>query len=488
MTALGLPAPALESGRARVAPLAAAAAAAALGGVLALLHPRTETALIGAIAAVAVLPLLWRAAQRRLDPFEPLLIFSVAWLVLFVARPAAMLLTDAFRFQTYPIRDGFIPMLVMALLGGAGFLLGYALPWGGALGRRLPPLPSAWHADTAVAYALALVGLGTVLFTAFLLQAGGPDLSRSLLEGRGDAGPDYAASTGYLYLAIFLSIPAALLIIASGGMTGRLRRGLVALGIAVLCVSLVQAGPSGTRSWLLPIFGSVFIFWYVRHGRRPAARTLLLLLLMGFFLGINFAREARSPEVRREVGLWALLVRSVTRPDDAWDAFILGPDTEMASLLSLEATAVPSRIPFQHGLATGHVLVHPVPRTLWPGKPRPGDEILTEELFHRRRINFAPRQYTPLGNFYMDFGYAGALAGMAPLGVLARLHYAYFLRNAANPAVQALFAATLPFWVVLLRGSVSDTAARLFYVVPPLLLGLALARRAGGSAPPEAAP
>jgi oligosaccharide repeat unit polymerase len=397
--------------------------------------------------------------------------------VLFVARPIAMIVTDSFELETYHIASGFNPMLTMALLGGLGFVLGYAVPWGRALARRLTPLPPTWHADTALSYSLIVAAVGLVLFAIFLMQSGGLSVLQSLLAGRNAENPDYATSSGYLYLGIFLSLPAALFIIASGDTSPRLRGTLIVLGVAVLSLSLVQAGPSGTRSWLVPIFGSIFIFWYIRRGRRPRARTLILLVLVGFTVGITFAREARNLTTRQEAGLGELLTRSITRPGDAWDSFILGPDTEMAALLALETQTVPSPIPHTYGTATAHVFVHPIPRLLWEGKPRPGDEILTRELFFEPRINFAPRQYSPLANFYMDFGYAGVFAGMAVLGLLARTHYAYFTLNATNPAVQIFYAATLPFWVVMLRGSISDTSARLFFVIPPLLFGFYLARR-----------
>jgi hypothetical protein len=49
------------------------------------------TILVGGTGIVLALPLVVRIVWRTFDPFEPIVIFSLAYGVMFVARPASML-------------------------------------------------------------------------------------------------------------------------------------------------------------------------------------------------------------------------------------------------------------------------------------------------------------------------------------------------------------------------------------------------------------
>jgi hypothetical protein len=460
-----------------LAPLCVVFLSLSTASVIATIGVQIDIALIIAIILSLASAMLLRLCQRSFDPFEPLFLFVLAWGVMFVARPIAMLLTDNFDFQTYDIRSGFTPMLALGLVGGLGFLGGYSLV-GRSLARRFPPLPAKWHADTAVTYSIVIAAIGLALFAIFIIQSGGLSALRSLLQGRQpEQARFFSQSSGYFYQGIFLAVPAGLLTMASGH--SRHRPVFVLAGLIILAFVVVRSWSLGTRSWLVPIFGSLFILWYLRRGQRPALHTLLTVIVIGFVFGISFVGSMRVFSTRQAEGTSQLLLQSVTEPQEAWDTFLGGGDTEMASLLALEVQQVPSQIPFQHGAATGEILIHPIPRMLWNDKPRPGDEILARTLFVERGINLAPRQFSPIGNFYLDFGFIGAALGMIVLGAVAHTHYEYFRLNSANPAVQVVYAATLPFWIVLLRGSVTDTAGRLLFVLPPLLLGLYMARSTG---------
>src|SRR5439155_12175676 len=97
--------------------------------------------LITLIAVVLSVAVIARLLQGRLDPFEPTIIFVIAWGVLFVARPIGMLVTNSFEVSTYQVRQGFAGMLFMALAGAVGSLLAYAIPAGRAIGTRLRAPP-----------------------------------------------------------------------------------------------------------------------------------------------------------------------------------------------------------------------------------------------------------------------------------------------------------------------------------------------------------
>lgn len=435
----------------------------------------TDVALLTAAGISLLLPILVRIAQRRFDVLEPLTLFGIAWLVMFFARPIAMLVTGRFEVSGYPIRDGFDPMLLLALVGGVGFLLGYALPIGRDLGLTLPGLPAAWRPNVAVTYSVAITLLGISLFGVFIASSGGLNALRSLLTGRQETLVFFLENrtTAYIYAATALTLPAALFLIA----TAIQKKSIVlrAMGFFVLSIGAAIVVPSGIRSWLLPFLGAPFVLGYLSRRRRPGAGMLFIVAFLAFTVN-GFLAEFRQSDVRQSVGTAQLLTQNVTRVANGWDRFILGGDTEMPDLLSLVVLQVPAVIPFQHGAATAQVFVQAVPRQFWPSKPRPGDEMFTQRLFIDPGLNPTSRQYTPLANFYIDFGYIGALIGMLLIGLAARTHYEYLRANEDNPGVQLFYASTVFFWIVLFRGSIGDVSGRLFWVVPPLLLGMLLAK------------
>jgi len=436
---------------------------------------KVEVALLGLIGLGVAAPLLWRAVYRQFDLFEPLTAFLAAWFVLFWLRPVLMLALGFFRFYTYDIRSGFTPMLLMVGLGEVGFLIGYFASPGRRLAARLPAIPDRPEMDKLIKWCLGLGALSFLLFGLFLIQTGGLHMLRSLLGGRQTGQPEaYLSSTAYFYDGIFLAFPAGLVVVAYGI---RARRTLVAgLGAVMMAVPLIEVGPTGVRSWLLPLFGSPFVLYYLWRQKRPSGRLLTGLVVVGI-VAASFIGIARNAYYRQQLsGTAGIATFFLQHPVIVPALFILGPDTEMASLLSLEGQTVPSKIPYQHGAATGEVLVHPIPRLLWHQKPRPGDEILTQAYFGNSRLRLVPRQYSPLADFYLDFGYPSVLLGMLLLGILARLHWDWFRLHLGSTAALVFFAATLPFWIVLLRGSIADTAGRLLFVIPPILIALYFAR------------
>ena len=447
-----------------------------VGGLLAMINPSGDWVLIAGTALMLIaLAVARRATAGRIDLFEPLVVFIVAWAILFVARPLMMMAYGDFALLGYETRSGFDEMLVMALIGGIAFGAGYLIPYGATQARRLNALPSIATPSITVWYAVALAVVGVALFAIFLSRIGLAEAMLTLLRGR-TGGDDllYGQSTAYLYMAPLLLVPASLLLISIG--LERQDRWLTALGGLVIAPVIVETAATGTRSSLLPIVASIWILPYLRKGRRPRALTVSIIALVTLVLGVGFVGNARNASTRESVGFGDALRASVERPDRGVKQLLETGDTEMAPLLAIITDAVPATYEHMRGAATGEVFVHWVPRSLWPTKPRQGDDVMTRRLFVEPGISIAPRQYTPMANFYLDFGLLGVGVGMFMLGVIGRAHYAYFCAHARSATNQMLYAATLPFWIVLLRGNITDTVSRLFFIVPPLLLGIYLAR------------
>ena len=117
--------------------------------------PVLDWVLVVAIAGVLVAPIAGRVVRRRFDPFEPIVLAVLAYGVMFVVRPAAMIADDARVFvgprETLDVSATFTETLLLALLGAVSLVVGYEFvgrPSPAALGdvgKRASALPR-WSA------------------------------------------------------------------------------------------------------------------------------------------------------------------------------------------------------------------------------------------------------------------------------------------------------------------------------------------------------
>ena len=428
--------------------------------------------LVTGVGIVLALPLLWRALQRRFDPFEPIVAFCAAWGAMFVARPAATLIggdTDYFGIdvlRTFPL------VLLLALVGAVAFICGYELSLGRRLARSLPSFPTlnetraGWVAlGVAVASAVALV-------LAVATTVGLDDLD-VLLEGRGEGlGAVLSGSSDYLWNASLLAVPAGIVLVAVA-----LRRPTVPFVLAaVACCGLVllRTVPAGNRISLLPFLVGVAMVVYLYRMRRPRFVTLVGVALVALFASYLLV-VARYPDTRETTGdsiAWAF-----RDPSRIFSPITRGPDAEQALVLAGALTAIPSELPFKYGKAVvGDLLVRPVPRELWGGKPIPPIREVTAEVYPGvpPGFNFA---YSTLLFFYWDFGVLGVAAGMALFGLGARLLYELLMREPGSAFAQLVYAGS--FWLVIvgLRDGPVDTAVLGAFLCLPLFAMLVFASR-----------
>ena len=155
-----------------------------------------------------------RALQGRWDPFEPIALLSIAFTVLFVVVPVAHILLNDWYFVGWDIRHGFNGALLIALIGVASIYTGYIMGTGCRLGRRLKPFSAEWTPRSALRAGLTITFLGLALFAGFAAQAGGIHAIWQFSQGRSTAdNPLLAHSSAYLYLGIYLGLPAGLLLL-----------------------------------------------------------------------------------------------------------------------------------------------------------------------------------------------------------------------------------------------------------------------------------
>lgn len=470
--------------------LVPACGAFAVAGVAVWSEVHQRAFLIAVLAIIIPLPIVVRILQRRFDPFEPGVLLSLSLTVLFVLRPIAHLAYGEMKYGGVSIDPGFNTALVVAVVGVSALYIGYATGLGRSVAQRLRPLPAALKPEATMMIAGGLVIFGLVLFALYVEQVGGVEVARRLLRGRN---PQEGQVTGevsvYFLFGPFLAIPATLLLLEAAA---EKRRGLItvlvagAVGLGILFLT----GPRGDRLWLMILLLGVFVLPYLRKQKRPRIRTLALVGIVWFAFGITFLADVRVP-IAREAPPVELLKKTASNPFRGWHDFALGADTEMFSILALEASRVPSTQPHEPGITILSLTTNWIPRRIYPNKPVTADEKIYGMLFPvQATYSKAGTAPSIFGGFYYDAGLLGVLIGSFLIGVLARALFEYLMAYPNNVGVRLVYASTIPFIFILVRGNPTDTIARMGYIVFPIILALLLAghrdarpaRRAGATA------
>ena len=428
---------------------------------------------IGVAIAVA-LPIAWRVRQRRFDPFEPIVVFALAWGVMFVVRPIAIVVRDDTTFYGVDISRTLDKAVLLGLVGAVGFVAGHELSLGKQLARRLPRMTTELGSGTLLV--AAVVGAtATVVFGSYLLGAGGISAVESFLDGRSPEFNDILqGSPLYLWWISLAIVPAAL----GGAAVAYVNPGpATVLGAAaLLLLALIRVVPTGGRGYLLMLVGSALVFVYLHHGRRPglvAVAVGIAVALVGSYALLLF----RDSETRS--GASNVVERVVSTPTRVFSPLVKGPDAEMAPALAGALLVIPSELDHRYGAATfGDLATRSIPRQVWEGKPEPHTIQVTEAVWPvaRETGDFQPA-FTPLMSFYWDFGLLGAFIGLAAYGWFARFAFRYFLTDQANAASQLFYAVVFWTLVVALR---ADPVVLFFHCLIMFLPLLVILRLGAG--------
>jgi hypothetical protein len=439
-----------------------------------------QIALVAAIGGVLAAPLAARVLRRRFDPFEPIVLFALAYGVMFVIRPAAMLIDHHLAYDgprtSTDVSGTFSKMLVLALVGAVAFVAAYET----SVGRRLV---SGWRGlgelatPRVVAVALLTGGVGVASFVAFLASSHGLSSLSLIFRGRtSELSKDVAGTTFYLWYSFFLLVPATLVLVAVG-LECR-RKLLVLAGFAFGALFLLRTVPLGARIAILPLLGGVFVFSYLRRSRRPSVVVLAVLALVAL-VGSAFLSDLRGRGTRGE-SVAQTVVRA-TRPHRIVAPLVSGPDTEMAPVLAAALTQIPTKLHYTYGRTIlGDLVARPIPRALWSDKPEPPRDKLIRSLWpvERKKGGINP-EFSVLLYFFWDFGIPGVVVGMLLFGVGARALFEYFRNYRHSTAAQLVYSLALWFVVIGLRNSPVDTFVQLVFVVFPAWLAVRLSEWRG---------
>lgn len=429
--------------------------------------------LLVAIGSVLLAPIAARVARKRFDPFEPIVLIVLAYGVMFVVRPAAMLVGHHLAYNgprtSTNVSGTFTKMLLVALVGAVGLVTGYETTPGRRLAKRCSELGRLDRQRIVVAF--LVVGVLCVATFAGLLIAAPHDSGLSLIfRGRtAELSREVQGSTYYLWNAFYLLVPVAFVLTAVGLI--RRRRLLVVAGVLFGGAFLLRTLPLGDRIGLLPFLGGAFVLYYLRRSKRPTATVVLALIVLAL-LGSAFLSDLRGRSSRHET-VAQTVVRAVT-PGRIISPLVSGPDSEMAPVLAAALSVIPSKLGYTYGATIfGDLISRPIPRPLWSAKPElPRDKLIASLWPVEYRKAAVNPEFSVLLYFFWDFGIPGVLVGMLLFGIGARALYEYFLRDRSSLAMQVFYALALWFVVIGLRNSPVDTLIQFAFVVFPVWLAV----------------
>jgi hypothetical protein len=219
--------------------------------------------------------------------------------------------------------------------------------------------------------------------------------------------------------------------------------------------------------------------------RRPGVLVLCVGLVAALVVS-GAVLTFRYPETRDSLG--SVVRGFAASPTKALRPLYEGPDAEMAPALAGALIVVPEQLPHRFGGATvGDLVLRPVPRQLWAGKPvTPGQEVTAEVWPVAVETGGFDPAFTPMLTFYWDFAVFGVIAGMAALGALARFLREQLAANVDAFGAQLVAAAGLWFLVVALRHDTTLVIVWGLIVFGPLV-GIARLARADGAHEPAVA-
>ncbi len=435
--------------------------------------------LIALTAISMLLPCGILILRGRLDGFEPLALFAIMFVILWVLRPAYDLGHQHFIYAERLISPVFTRMLFAGLLVGTGFAIGYLVPAGGSLAARIPRPPRPEPRRLFI-WAAVVFGIALIAFALFFVHAHGWRHPASFFfRGRArlfqlSASPE--ATSKYFLASILLVVPAALFFLAVRHMVGtRTRPGRIAgsAAIASVVAFCVYNLAAGQRRYLIEMLAAVALFYYLRRGRRPSTLSVVAVAVVALTV-LSAIRDLRLSHARHDSPnpvQWL--------PWNAAEHAFETQDTGVAPSLALEMLVVPNDLHYTYG---GTTLVGTfrtlIPRQLWPDKPLPADQQVLAAVFAGRPCTLGAQcdTFSPFGEPYRDGGLVAVFIFAVLFGIFWRTAWLYFSRHRETTVAIVGYATLLPFMITWMRGNFTLPALQAAMALAVVVLAAVLCR------------
>jgi hypothetical protein len=438
----------------------------AVGMVVGLGSPRYAIVLPLAFIGLSIAGIIWCVKSRPLGWLDPMIWMLFPLAIQLGVRPIAEQLAHVYNYRGYYLRPAYATASGITLVGLVGLFAGYL--WRGAdtLASKTPRMPGDADDRTVVRSTWVLAALAVGGYGLFAAKAG---LSFSTLISSGL--PSSGASTAYFSLAPQLAVPASLLVMYQG--LNRRNSALVLLSVVISGSLVLVEGSAGNRFFALFYLGALLLYVILRYRWRPPG----WLITVGIVVAILFsAATANSAPSAEKQDLASSFVSAATHPARSAKLLALGATLEEFDGLAVETRLIPSTLPFHPLTSLTSVLAGPIPRSLWPSKPRYPDGLFDAQAFSVNS-GAASVALTMFGGFFYDSGVLGVLIGGILIGVGLRFIGEYLRRGVTEPFDQMALAGALPLVVFLSRGNLGATLSQALFVLLPLPVIAYLARR-----------
>ena len=386
-------------------------------------------------------PIVYQFVRGNFDPFHPLVFAS--WSYFFPGFAIGGFVLALGFSQPYYLsfvldeRANLPLTFVYVMLGFAGLIAGFIIPFGGRFGKAIAAKMPAWDwkSEQVIKPGLILLAIG-VVYTIIAFALGILGYQKVAEIGRFDGLIMVLSSFWYeasflLWVAIFRSKKLNFIHWAV---------------IAVLMVtSLSRAAFQGNRGSLVSLFILV-AFAYGCSGKKIGPKQIAmggllvtLALIIGMIYGTTF-RSIKTTEERMDMDKYAGVIGETVNSIADQSVFSnigagfesLGARLDSITPLAVVVSNYEKLAPYEeaYGISNNiwnETVVFIIPRFIWPEKPVPTPPEKYADLY----FNFPNNSFTltPMGDLLRNFGPWGVPLGMILIGFILRIIFAALIQG-----------------------------------------------------------
>jgi oligosaccharide repeat unit polymerase len=260
-----------------------------------------------------------------------------------------------------------------------------------------------------------VIGLGAMLAGALFMRQGGPS---ALVHSAGSLHTNQGSGF-YGQFGIWMLVGTALYAFATllqRPDDARARR-VLAVSAPLAIGSTLALGSRGFIAFGLLAAGVIYLRMRAPSGRAVAITLSIAVLIAGLLEVVAIVRtNAASADLATSIE------RTVETPVPAFQTADLSVFDDFVAM----QTVVPSSISRLDGSSLLQIPAALAPRALWPGKPEPLDNLVTEYLYPGQ---VAGSPITMQGELFWNFGLAGVAIGSLLIGALMGWSVALLFRR-----------------------------------------------------------
>lgn len=426
-------------------------------------YQEENAAVIALFILLATHLFIYTTAQRYVDIFDPIYFFAVIFALLLIVRPFFILAKYDFTFlNIIGASDEYIQPVLLSLLSGyLFFIAGYRRC--SALEKILdifvtPRKLSEMSIQRITVFAILYFFVGVVTYLYFYEYK---------LSLQNDVNT-YRETSAYIYLGIDLLIPATILFFVISLTSRNLFH--KATFIISLLLSIYMFGSLYARYRTIALLLSLVVFYFLFRFKRPRPLssvtavfiTLLIFSLTGMFRGALGNIDISIDSVVNTFTNFDILYRFVSSQGDA----------TMFDMLVLYFQEIPHNLTYLYGIGFIQLLVHPIPRFIWPGKPIQPTALFMEQTlpeFSTHGVGFASSIF---GDLYWNFGYLGLTLGMLVIGLILKNIFIWQRKRSTFITAQLFYAFVFAYFPMYMRGEFVGTSSWFLFTLIPTLLAM----------------